>query len=72
MMLIHRMLWPLILLAVISCGFSWLYWLHEIGLEVNGTLPEDQREIWRLTAAIRFGKMHWLNRRCPLIALKYA
>jgi hypothetical protein len=45
--------------AVILCGLSWLYWLREIGEEVNNTLPTAQRASWGLLDAIPSG-MHWL------------
>jgi hypothetical protein len=40
-------------------GFSWLYWLREIGRDVNKTLPIDQRMEWGITERLPFGRMHW-------------
>jgi hypothetical protein len=45
--------------ALIVCGLSWLYYLWEIGLEVNNTLREDQRVRWSLTEKVPT-VMHWL------------
>jgi hypothetical protein len=45
--------------GVIVCGLSWLYWLREIGLDVNKTLPQDQRVRWSLTEKVPAGRMHW-------------
>lgn len=45
--------------GIISCGLSWLYWLREIGEEVNNTLPSDQRARWRLLDGVPT-RMHWL------------
>ena len=33
--------------AVILCGVSWLYWIREIVIEANPTVPEDQRAVWQ-------------------------
>jgi hypothetical protein len=45
--------------ALILCGLSWLYWLRKIGVEVNNTLPEDQRVRWSLLEKVP-ARMHWL------------
>jgi len=47
--------------GTIFCGFSWLYLLREIGVEVNHTLPKEQRMQWGLTEAVPL-RMHWLWR----------
>ncbi len=39
--------------------FSLLFWLREIGSEVNKTLPEDQRVEWNLTERVPI-RIHWL------------
>jgi hypothetical protein len=54
---------PLAILAVagmIFSGVSWLYWLREIGSEVNKTLPEDQRVHWGLMEKVPAKRMHLL------------
>ncbi len=56
---------PLAILAVaglIFCGMSWLYWVRQIGFEVNATLPEDQRVQWGLTEKVPAKRMHLLWR----------
>lgn len=47
--------------GLILCGLSWLYWLREIGIDVNKTLPENQRVRWNLTEKVPL-KMHWFWR----------
>jgi Ca2+/Na+ antiporter len=39
-------------IAIILCGVSYLYWLREIGREVNETLPKEERRSWSLTEPI--------------------
>jgi hypothetical protein len=47
---------------MIACGFTWLYWLREIGEDVIQTLPEGERVRWRLSGIVP-SKMHsiWRN-----------
>jgi hypothetical protein len=40
-------------------GLSWLYWLHEIAVDVNKTLPKYQRVEWGLLEKVP-RRMHWL------------
>jgi hypothetical protein len=63
---------PIAIAAAVGClicGFSWLYWLRAIGLEVNETLPESERVRWDPTDMATTGKMHRLwnehERRFP-------
>jgi hypothetical protein len=55
----HGSLAILAVVGLIFCGMSWLYWLREIGSEVNKTLPEDQRVHWGLTEKVP-ARMHQL------------
>lgn len=39
-----------------------LYWLHEIGTEVNNALPDWQRVEWNLLQMVPPFKIHWIWR----------
>lgn len=49
--------------AGISCVcflLSLLYWLHEIGADVNSSLPESQRIKWKLLQMVPPFRIHWI------------
>jgi hypothetical protein len=46
--------------SCIAFLLSTLYWLREIGKDVNSTLPESQRIEWKLFETIPPFKMHWM------------
>jgi hypothetical protein len=39
---------------------SLLYWLHEIGADVNSGLPESQRINWKFLQMVPPFKIHWI------------
>jgi hypothetical protein len=53
----HGLLGFVVAAGVVISGLSWLYWLREIAMEVNKTLPEEERLQWSLLDKVP-GRIH--------------